>query len=142
MNTNYNPNQPGDPNTPSTPQESDFWKNPEPQQTPEQPPVNPQAANPSAEPVHTQPDSFPQTPYQTPVRSSTDTDQPIYHDQAHQTTEPPFAAGSASYHTYQEWQAQENKRQAKRTASRGPKSRSSLPAALWLRLHCSAAACS
>ena len=40
--------------------------------------------------------------------------QPIYHDQAHQTTEPPFAAGSASYHTYQEWQAQENKRQAKK----------------------------
>ena len=121
MNTNYNPNQPGDPNTPSTPQESDFWKNPEPQQTPEQPSVNPQAANPSAEPVHTQPDSFPQTPYQTPVRSSTDTDQPIYHDQAHQTTEPPFAAGSASYHTYQEWQAQENKRQAKK--NRKPRSK-------------------
>ena len=121
MNTNYNPNQPGDPNTPSTPQESDFWKNPEPQQTPEQPPVNPQAANPSAEPVHTQPDSFPQTPYQTPVRSSADTDQPIYHDQAHQTTEPPFAAGSASYHTYQEWQAQENKRQAKK--NRKPRSK-------------------
>ncbi|MDR3767374.1 MAG: trypsin-like peptidase domain-containing protein [Butyricicoccus sp.] len=119
MNTNYNPNQPGGQDTPPTPQESNFWKNPEPSE--------PAAQQPSmSQPVHTEPvqptaDSVPQTPYQTPVRSSADTDQPIYHDQAHQTTEPPFASGSASYHTYQEWQAQEHKRHAKK--ERKPRSK-------------------
>ncbi len=73
--------------------------------------------------THTQPvenPAEPQTPYQTPVRASSD-DQPIYHDEAHQqdAPQPPFEPGSQSYATYQQWQAQQSKH-AKKPRSKKP----------------------
>jgi serine protease Do len=107
----------------------DFEKNTSPSE--QQPvsngqPVSPDSGQPQpfaeAQP-HTQPvenPAEPQTPYQTPVRASSD-DQPIYHDEAHQqdAPQPPFEPGSQSYATYQQWQAQQSKH-AKKPRSKKP----------------------
>lgn len=119
---NQNPNQPAGPDLPEN---ENLWQRAEP---PVPPAPDAQAPQPAPErepsqPLAGEPQPLPQTPYQTPVRAS-DEDRPIYHDQAHQTPEAapsPFAPGSEGYHTYQQWQAQESKRRAKK--ERGPRSK-------------------
>ena len=102
-------------------------------QQPEQTPHSAQDVPPQQEPVSgaaPQPsfrqDSFSepaQTPYQTPVRSSED--RPVYHDEAHidetHTEEKaPFAPGTQSYATYQQWQAQQSGKRQKKPRSKKP----------------------
>lgn len=146
MYPNYDPNRPGGQNTPQEQPNADFWNHSsttDPQTQAEQPvsdaqasPQTPQSAQdaqapqqaaaaqqPVDAPAASQPEpqpvsELPRTPYQTPVRASDD--QPVYHDEAHRT-EGPFAPGSASYNTYQQWQAQESKRQKKQSKPRSKK---------------------
>lgn len=66
-----------------------------------------------------QPQEDARTPYQTPVRSSADEQQQAPQDGAQGQSQPfqqngPFQQGTASYNTYQQWQAQEAKHHAKK----------------------------